>query len=301
VKPAVALVSARAARGLDEDLPILVAAFTAAGAQAEIADWDDPNADWARFDLALLRSAWDYAERRSEFLAWAERTAALTTLINPLPVVRWNSDKHYLHTLAAALPVVPTAFVEAGSHGQPPVDPAAALAEFLARHACAELVVKPSVGAGSRDTRRHARSATAEILAHLQALLAAGRGVMLQPYLEGVDRDGETALMFIDGRFSHAIRKGPLLPPGAPATAGLFAPEDISARSPDADELAAAERVMAHLPFGALLYARVDLIRDAAGAPCLLELELTEPSLFFAYAPPGSAERFVTAALNRSS
>ena len=299
MSPAVALVSARAARGLDEDMPLLAAAFTAAGAHPEIVDWDDPHADWARFELALLRSAWDYAERRCEFLAWAERIASLTTLINPLPVVRWNSDKHYLHGLAAAaLPVVPTAFVEAGSHGRPGVDAAAALAQFLAQHACAELVVKPSVGAGSRDTRRHARSATTEILAHLQRLLAAGRGVMLQPYLQGVDHDGETAVMFIDGRFSHAIRKGPLLPAGAPATAGLFAPEDISARSPAADELAAAARVMAHLPFGTLLYARVDLIRDAAGSPCLLELELTEPSLYFAYAP-GSAERFVTAALNR--
>jgi len=301
VKPTVALVSARVARALDEDLARLITAFAAAGAQAEIADWDDEAVGWARFDLALLRSAWDYTERLPQFLAWAERTAALTTLLNPLPVVRWNSDKHYLHSLAgAALPVVPTAFVEAGSHGQPPVDAAAALARFLARHACAELVVKPAVGAGSRDSRRHARSATAEILAHLQPLLAAGRSMMLQPYLEGVDRDGETALMFIDGRFSHAIRKGPLLPAGAPATAALFAPEDIRPRVPGADELALAERVMAQLPFDTPLYARVDLVRDDAGRACVLEVELTEPSLYLAY-EPGSAARLVTAALKRLS
>jgi O-ureido-D-serine cyclo-ligase len=296
---AVALVSARAADGLDPDMPPLLAAFAAAGAHAEIADWDDTRADWGRFDLALLRSAWDYTERLPQFLDWVERTAARTLLQNPAEVVRWNCDKHYLRGLAAAaLPVVPTTFVEAGEHEPSPSDTAAALAAFLTRHDCAELVVKPAIGAGSRDTRRHARTAVAEILAHLQPLLAAGRSVMLQPYLEGVDREGETALIFIDGRFSHAIRKGPLLPRGAAATDALFAAEETSPRAPSADELEVARRVIAQLPFGGLLYARVDLIRDAGGDPCVLEVELTEPSLFFAHAP-GSAERYVAAALNR--
>jgi glutathione synthase/RimK-type ligase-like ATP-grasp enzyme len=289
----VALISARAARGLDEDLPILVAAFAAAGAHAEIADWDDPEVDWRHFDLALLRSAWDYTERLPEFLAWVERVAALTRLQNPVPVVRWNSDKHYLLDLARAeLPVVPTRIAVAGQPPEP------VLEEFLARHGSHELVVKPAVGAGSRDARRHARAATGEILAHMRPLLAAGRSVMLQPYLESVDRDGETALMFIDGRFSHAIRKGPLLPAGAPATAALFAAEDIRPRVPESDELAVAERVMAHLPFDTLLYGRVDLIRDEANHPRVLELELTEPSLYLGYEPP-SAARFVAAALSR--
>jgi hypothetical protein len=293
VKAAIALVSARVARGLDEDMPPLLAAFAAAGAAAEIADWDDRAVDWARFDVALLRSAWDYTERLPEFLAWVERTAALTRLLNSAPVVRWNADKHYLLPLAGAgLPVVATAFAEPGA------DARAALAQFLAQHACAELVVKPAVGAGSRDTRRHACGARSEILTHMRGLLAARRSVMLQPYFEGVDAHGETALIFIAGRFSHAVRKGPLLPPGAPATDALFAPEQIGARIPGADELAVGERVLAQLPFGELLYARVDLIRDGAGAPCLLELELTEPSLFFAHAP-GSAARFAAAALAR--
>ena len=297
--PAVALVSARAARGLDEDLPPLITAFAAAGARAEIVDWDDANVDWGRFDGAVLRSAWDYTERLPEFLAWVERTSALTRLLNAPPVLRWNSDKHYLRELAAAgLPVVPTSFVEAGADGEQPADAPAALTAFLAQHECPELVVKPAVGAGSRDTRRHARTAEAEILAHLLPLLAAGRSMMMQPYLAGVDRDGETALIFIDGRFSHAIRKGPLLPPGAPATETLFALEEISPRVPGSDELEVARRIVAQLPFSALLYARVDLIRDAAGSPLLLELELTEPSLYFAHAH-GSAARFVTGTLSR--
>jgi hypothetical protein len=293
VRTAVALVSARAARGLDDDMPPLLAAFSAAGADAEIVDWDDPKADWARFDAALLRSAWDYTERLPEFLAWVARVAALTTLLNPPPVVRWNSDKHYLLELARqGLPVVASSFAEADA------DAEQVLEQFLKRNTCAELVVKPAVGAGSRATRRHARTAVAETLAHMRQLLVAGRSVLLQPYLEGVDHHGETALIYLAGRFSHAIRKGPLLPAGAPATGALFAPEKISVREPALDELAAATRVLAALPFGALLYARVDLLRDAAGTPVLLELELTEPSLFFGHAP-GSAQRLAAATLAR--
>jgi O-ureido-D-serine cyclo-ligase len=291
VTPLVGLVSAQAARGLDPDMPPLLEAFAEAAVPAEIVYWDDPSVDWARFDLALLRSTWDYTERLPEFLDWVHRTAARTRLQNPEAVVRWNCDKHYLRELTSAgLPVVPTQFVEPGE------EPAEALRAFLGRHSDAELVVKPAVGAGSRDTRRHSREAATEILAHVEPLLTAGRSVMLQPYLEGVDHHGETALIFIDGSFSHAARKGPLLPKGAAASEALFAPEDISARLPSADERALGARLMRELPFGELLYARVDLIRDGAGSPCLLELELTEPSLFFAHAA-GSAARYVAAAL----
>ncbi len=291
MRAAVALVSARAARAEDEDLPPLVAAFSAAGAQVEIADWDDARIEWARFDVALLRSTWDYSQRLPEFLAWVERTAALTRLLNPVPVVRWNADKHYLGELGkAGLPVVASTFAEPGA------DPAAVLAQFLAREACAEFVVKPAVSAGSRDTRRHARTANEEALAHVRRLLDAQRSVLLQPYLPAVETAGETALIFIAGRFSHAIRKGALLPAGAPATRALFAPEQITARSAQRDELQVAERVLAALPFGVLPYARIDLIRDASHAPCLLELELIEPSLFFAHAP-GAAQRLAAATL----
>lgn len=291
-REAVALVTCRAARGLDEDMPPLLRAFGAAGASAEIVDWEDEEVDWARFDLALLRSAWDYTERLPQFLAWVERTAAHTLLLNAPAVVRWNSDKHYLRDLSrAGVPVVPTTFVDSG------VEPLPVLEAFLDHDPCVEVVVKPAVGAGSRDARRHGRADIDEILAHLQPLLAAGRSMMLQPYLDSVDHEGETALVFIEGSFSHAIRKGPLLPAGAPSTAALFAAEEITPRVPGADELAVAERAVAQVPHGPLLYARVDLIRDAAGDPQVLELEITEPSLFFAYAD--AAPRFAAAALAR--
>jgi len=75
---------------------------------------------------------------------------------------------------------------------------------------------------------------------------------------------------------------------------GLFVSEDITPRVPAADELQVAQAVLATIPCEMPLYARVDLIRDQAGAPVLLELELTEPSLFFAQAP-GAAERLAQA------
>ena len=285
----VALVTARAAHGLDEDLPPLLAACAARSLAVEAVDWDDGAVDWSRFGLALLRSTWDYTMRLPEFLAWVERAAARTRLHNPPAVVRWNVDKHYLaHLARAGAAVVPSHFVEPGE------TPAAALQAFLAAHAEAELVVKPAVGAGSRDAARYGREELDAVRAHLGRLLAAGRSALLQPYLARVDALGETALIYFEGRFSHAIRKGPLLARAAAPVRALFAIEHIEPRLPGADELALAERVLGALPFPTPLYARVDLIRDADGGPRVLELELTEPSLFFDHAP-GSAGRFAAA------
>src|SRR5437660_2810693 len=156
----IALVTARAARGLDDDLPPLQDALRKAGADVAVLDWDDANVDWSRFDLALLRSTWDYTERVEEFLDWAQRAAAQTRLINPLGVVRWNTDKRYLHDLkSAGVATVPSVFIE------PDDDAPAALENFPQGYASAEFVVKPAIGAGSRDTQRYARGQRAAALA----------------------------------------------------------------------------------------------------------------------------------------
>ena len=285
----IALVTATAARDLDEDLPPLAAAFAAAGATAEIVAWDDGSVDWSPYRLALLRSTWDYTERVAEFLAFCERVAGATLLLNPVPVVRWNTDKHYLGELAqAGVSVVPSFFIEPGSSP-----------ERMPDHA--EFVVKPAIGAGSRDAQRYVSGERALALRHARRLLDAGRSVLVQPYLDSVDDHGETALVFFEGRYSHAIRKGPLLRRGEGPTEGLFAVEEITPRTPSTAERELAERALAAMPFGSpLLYARVDLIHDGSGRPRVLELELTEPSLFFAHAP-GSADRFAAAALGRGT
>ncbi len=294
--PRIALVTARAARGSDGDMPPLLSALHDAGTDAQELDWDDDAIDWSRFDLALLRSTWDYCERLPAFLAWAERVAAQTRLLNPLPVIRWNTDKHYLADLArAGVPVVPGAFVEPDDDGQ------AAIETFLDTCQDArDFVVKPAVGAGSRDAQRHARADRDAMVAHVQRLLHANRSVLLQPYLDHVDEHGETALLFFGGEYSHAIRKGPLLRRGEGPTPGLFAKEEVGPRTPSADELDVARRAVAAIPFvKPLLYTRVDLIRDDEGTPLLLELELVEPSVFLDQAA-GAAARFAAAILRRA-
>ncbi len=289
---AIALVTARAARDLDEDLPPLFAALTRAGAAVRVVDWDDAATEWSMFDLALLRSTWDYSMRLPEFLAWVEHASAATHLLNPPAMVRWNTDKHYLAELTRAdVRTVPTSFVEPGD------DAAQAMNEFLVQHAATDIVVKPAVSSGSRDSQRYGRRELGAATQHVERLLAAERSVVLQPYLDRVDADGETALIYFGGTFSHAIRKGPLLRRGEGATPGLFATEQIAARIPGADELRMGARAVSAIPFDTPLYARVDLIRDADAAPRVLELELTEPSLFFTHAA-GSVERFATLLLN---
>src|SRR5262245_9856047 len=275
-------------------MPPLLDALRATGADAEIVNWDDQDVDWERFDLALLRSTWDASIRLAEFLAWSERAARLTTLLNPVPVLRWNTDKRYMRDLArAGVPVVPTQFVEPGA------DASSATSAFLENAGTNEVVVKPAVGSGSRHARRHPHSDAAAIRAHVEELLDMGHTALLQPYLERVDEHGETALLYFEGTFSHAIRKGPMLVKGENATKQLFAAEKITPRVPTEAEFAVGEQAVRAVPGGPLLYARVDLIRDAQDRPCVLELELTEPSVFLPYAA-GAAERFARLIIARA-
>ncbi|HEX4855017.1 hypothetical protein [Arenimonas sp.] len=275
-----ALATAIAAYGLDEDLTPLREACEAAGIDVSVVAWDDPTVSWARFDAVLLRSTWDYIDRLPEFLAWCDRTAAVTTLWNGPDVVRWNTDKRYLGELAAkGVPVIESHFIAPGE------DPAG-FPDF------AEYVVKPTVGAGSRDAQRYLREDRPAAVAHVRRLLEAGRHAMVQPYLRAVDDQGETALLFFGGRFSHAIRKAPLLKRGEGPTRALFNDDHLQPRTPSEGEHAVARQVLAALPFGPLVYARVDLLPSESG-PQLLELELTEPSVFLPYGE-GAAARYAS-------
>ena len=137
------------------------------------------------------------------------------------------------------------------------------------------------MGLGSRDAQRHLLSARRSIEEHIARVLRANRSALVEPYLDRVDTHGETALIYFAGRFSHAIRKGPMLRPGEQPTENLFAAETITPRAPTPEELEVGEQALGAIPFGTLLYARADLILDAAGRPCVLELELTEPSCFY--------------------
>lgn len=288
----VALGTAAEFPDLDEDGAVLINACAQHGIEARPAVWTDETVDWSTYDLVVVRCTWDYHLRHAEFLDWARRVSAVTTLANSADVLAWNTDKTYLRTLQqAGLPVVPTDWLEPGD-------------AFVVQEV-GEYVVKPAVSAGSRDTNRYRAGDHDEVAAaHATALLAAGRTVMVQPYLAKVDTDGETALFFFGGDFSHAVRKGPLLTPAMELVSGAYKEETIEPREPSVAEREAADRVLDSLAQLApasreqMVYARVDLVPGPDGSPVLLELELTEPSMFLVFDGTGgtaSAQRFATA------
>lgn len=284
----IALASCADVPDLDDEGQLLVAALRQRGAETAAAVWDGPVA-WEDFDLVVVRGTWDYAERITEFLTWAEHVASVSRLLNPAPVLRWNTDKRYLaHFEAAGVPIVPTQFLEPGDGPGH-------------RFEGVEHVVKPVVSAGSRGTLRLGPHEVGRSRAHAATLLDQDRPVMVQPYLHEVDEHGETALLYLDGSFSHAMRKGALLTPGMGLVTGLWAEEDMSRREPSAAERALADAVLAAVPGGLgdeLLYARVDLLPSPEG-PRLLELELAEPSLFLDHHPP-AAGALANAVLRRA-
>jgi hypothetical protein len=238
--------------------------------------WDDPTVDWSAFDLVVIRSTWDYTLKVDAFLDWIER---VPNLRNDADVVRWNHDKQYLRALAAhGVPVVPTRWSpEELPHDGP-------------------WVVKPSISAGARDTISGDADAA---LAHVTALRRAGRVAMVQPHLRQIDEHGETALIYLGGEHSHAVRKGAVLG-RLRRDDGSYEADQLEPRVATVAELEVAEEVLDRIPFDrtTLLYARVDLVPDDEGDPVLLELELIEPDLFLAEDASGRAfDRFRTAVL----
>jgi glutathione synthase/RimK-type ligase-like ATP-grasp enzyme len=256
----------------DEDFAPLIAALAALGIESEAAVWDDRAVAWGAFGLVLPRATWDYAERRDDFLAWA---ASLPRVLNPLDVLEWNTDKQrYLADLAAAgVPVVPTVFVEPGDGFEPPAG---------------AFVVKPAISAGGRRSARfgtHELEAAQTLVARIHA---EHRTAMIQPFLG--DRD-EKALVYLDGEYSHAVRRRVPLPAAGDREV-LYLDENLGPAEATAVEREIAEAALACSP-AALLYGRVDLMGEQ-----VLELEVAEPSLYLTYGE-GAANRFARAITRR--
>jgi len=279
-----------------DDAPLLAALRARVDVEQPV--WDDPEVDWSSFDLVLIRTTWDYQSKREAFIDWAERTAACTQLLNPAPIVRWNTDKTYLRELeAVGVPIAPTTWFEVG---QPH-----ALASIVQQRGLTRGFLKPVIAANARGTFRFDARDPHELAAAQQHLLqlTATEPMMLQPYLASVERDGELSAIYFDGALSHAVRK-------IPVAGDYRTQDDWGARdepitlAPEAAALAelaltgfaaiARERGWPH----ELLYARVDMLRDDSGQLVLNELELVEPSLFFRHGPH-AAERLATALLAR--
>ena len=284
----------------DVDLPLQVVAFANAGIDLVHAAWEDETVAWDSFDLVVVRSPWNYVERLDPFRKWLGDRSGLTTFHNPVELIEWNIDKRYLADLAhRGVPIVPTAFVDS-------------IEEFRSAaqsFGSAEIVVKPSVSAGSRLTGRFLKGdRAAETLA--SAILANDLTVMVQPFAERIDAEGEIGTVLFDGLISHSFNKAALLAEGGQLVGGEYQEQISSVRTPDdvravVDAAANAATEIARerswiSTHEQLLYGRYDVVRLDDGSPALLEAELFEPCLFLP-TDVDAADRFVGAVLRRLS
>lgn len=290
MSPRIALATCSELPDLDPDDQPLIGHFAQAGIEATPVIWSDPNVDWNSFDLVIIRNTWDYTDHLPRFLLWVRSLGARVR--NSADIISWSTNKTYLNDLqGAGIPVIDTQFI---SHSN----------DVWVVPPAVDFVVKPSISAGSRDTLRLSSSDQSCVSAAqdlIDVIVAAGKSAMIQPYLDQVDSDGETALLYIGGQYSHAIRKGPLLQKNAEVERvhGLYLQEDITPRVPRPDQRELADRVVTYVSekFGAPLYARVDLIDNHVGEPTVLEVEGVEPSIFFG-TEPTSYQRFVQVSLS---
>lgn len=247
------------------------AALTAAGLIVEQREWTDPG-DLSGYDLVLPLFAWGYQRDVAAWYALLDRLEAETVpVVNPVPVLRWNSDKAYLAQLdAKGVAVVPT--VEVVSLDD------ASLAEARAALGADEVVIKPAISGGADGTHRIAPGAPIPDD-------ALGQRRLVQPLMAGILTDGEYSLFFFGGKFSHAIVK-------RPASGDFRVQEQFGGRE-TAWEANDAARTLAAKALAAApsppVYARVDMVGDAAGKLHIMELELIEPSLFLHHAPDKGA------------
>lgn len=247
------------------------AALTGAGLIVEQRVWTDPG-DLSGYDLVLPLFAWGYQRDVAGWYALLDRLEAdRLPVVNPVPVLRWNSDKAYLAELGAkGVAVVPTVEVDALDD--------ASLTEAMSELATDEVVIKPAISGGADGTHRIAPGAPIPGDAF-------GQRRLVQPLMPGILTEGEYSLFFFGGKFSHAIVK-------RPASGDFRVQEQFGGRE-TACEVGDAAQALAAQALAAApappVYARVDMVGDAAGRLHIMELELIEPSLFLHHAPDKGA------------
>ena len=196
MKRDVALVTSSEFPKLSQDDQLLLTALVERGLNAVPAVWDDPGVDWSSFAMCVLRSTRDYHHRLQEFLSWVEHVATVTSLWNPLEVVRWNTHKSYLRDLEQrGVPIVPTVWLAAGTQAD--------LRRLMAAEGWRRVVVKPVVSASAHETILVSEESLDKGQGHIERLLPT-TDLMVQPFIESVRGEGERSLMFIDGEFTHA-------------------------------------------------------------------------------------------------
>jgi glutathione synthase/RimK-type ligase-like ATP-grasp enzyme len=286
-KPRIAIATCATYEELKVDDRLLREALETRGAEALSLVWDEAEPDWEEFDLCLVRSTWDYHEKHEQFLAWTQRVAAATKLHNPAELIAWNSEKTYLRELAeVGVPTVPTVWIERGSD----VD----IEEILSRKGWQEAVIKPVVDLGARNLHRvqAGTGAAAQALAKVRSR----QDAMAQPFLPSLEAEGELSLIYIEGNFTHAVRK---LPAKGDFRVQSIWGGTVTTAKPNPEHLRIGDLSLSQLN-GPPLYARVDLVTDQTKNPALIELELIEPNLYLS-TNPTAAERLADAVLTRLS
>jgi len=271
----VAMVTCADERYQESEVHVAADALRAAGVSTDVVSWDEDR-DWGAYELVVVRTPWDYFDRVTQFLDWAARVERETSLVNPADVLRWNSHKGYLAEFTAkSVPTVPTRLVPG---------PSTDVADQIREVPWEEIVVKPAVDGGARHAWRGLRDDPS--LSRVAERLTEHGDVVVQPFVPAIV-DGERSLVFLGGRFSHAVRK-------VPKTGDYRSQRHLGGREvdhePDSAELQVALAAMAAAP-GRLAYARVDLV-DWEGALVLIELEVIEPDLFLRDVPE-RVDRFV--------
>ena len=287
---------------LDEDDRGLPDALRERGIEPRVAIWDDPAVNWDDAGVVVMRSVRDYAtkDKYAAFLEWAR---SLSRVANHSDVVTWNSDKHYLGRLAdLGVPMIPTTWLE----------PTAGLSKHQVHTrfpAQGDFVVKPAISSGGRGTGRytstHAGSRSQAIndaMHHLRH----GRSVMVQRYLQQVDRGGEISLVYFNGILSHAVDKAPMLHPRFRSTDEVHE-EVVTAREPSEQEWLWGERVRKAI-HGLikehagrdiqLLFNRVDMVGDGQGGFYLMEVSLIDAGLYLG-STPDALDNFADAIAQR--
>ena len=301
-KPIVTLATSADFPNLDEDDCGLPDALRERGIEPRVAIWDDPAVNWDDAGVVVMRSVRDYAtkDKYAAFLEWAR---SLSRVANHSDVVTWNSDKHYLGRLAdLGVPMIPTTWLE----------PTAGLSKHQVHTrfpAQGDFVVKPAISSGGRGTGRytstHAGSRSQAIndaMHHLRH----GRSVMVQRYLQEVDRGGEISLVYFNGILSHAVDKAPMLHPRFRSTDEVHE-EIVTAREPSEREWLWGERVRKAIHdlikehAGRdiqLLFNRVDMVGDGQGGFYLMEVSLIDAGLYLG-STPDALDNFADAIAQR--
>lgn len=251
----------------DKEHELLLQFLQAKGLNIHKENWDDGSVDWMQYQCIVLKSPWDYVFKTKLFYEWLDKIKQLNILmLNSADIIKWNSDKHYLKDIAAAgLKVIPTAFLQKGEPFHPE--------DYFKLFNTNTLIVKPCISGASRNTFKiTAESEPVEVT----------ESTMIQPFVPQVNEEGEWSLVFLGGKFSHALVKTPAKEDfrSQPQFGGM-----LQGKQPPASLLNSAAQYVAEFARGCL-YARVDgLMIDNEFH--LMELELIDPFLFLSIYPPG--------------